>query len=275
MPPERTFAASDLLSSSFLGPWVRPPAGGVKRADTGFGVDRRQQIFVSLGNWYHAAKFMPHRPDLRDAILVCPTLKEAHKFALKHKANWRSDWQVVRHNVLVAGLAMMHLQRPEIGLAAATHPDIEVGLLPMRLPKSFVHDCFTRFNAWRSAPKVAVFGAESAPESVVGPRIAKLVSPLPTWTLVTSCNRRTPWMLHDWALYHFVPVEYHGSRTGRSGRDLAEDLVRSADQVVVFEQRRAKKFDRVIALAKAQKKRLALELYDTSAGDAGAQLPII
>jgi hypothetical protein len=276
MPAETSLAAADLLSTSFLGPWVRPPsAPGKARGNDDLAADRRQQVYLSIANWYHGAKFMPHRPDLRDSVLVCPSLKEAHKFALKHKAEWRGDWDLIRLNVLVSGLAMLHLQRPEIGLHAIELSQLQEGLQQMGLPKSFVRDCFARFEGWRTAPRLVVFGAEGAPDSVVSPRIAKLVAPLPTWTLITTCGQRTAWRLHDWALYHFVPVEYHGSRTRRHSRDLSQELVQAADQVLVFEERRAKRFDRVIAFAKLHKKKLALELYDPATGSSKGQLSIV
>src|SRR5437868_854335 len=135
MPADTDLLATDLLASSFLGPRVRPPhAGGGERPADPLGADRRQQVYLSLAHWYHAAKFMPHRPQLRDAVLVCSSLREAHKFALKHKADWRGDWEMIRHNVLVSGLAMLHLQRPEMGLARADHARIEEGLRPMGAP---------------------------------------------------------------------------------------------------------------------------------------------
>lgn len=269
--------STDLLTSSFLGPYARP--AGVREAGqpaSGAVPPRRQQIYITLDHWFEAAKFMPHRPDLRDSVLLSPTITEANKFARKHQAHWRSDWKLVRTNIMVAGLAMLCLQRPEMGLRTQARTDLVAGLEPLGLPKAFVDGCLDRFEAWRVAPRISVFGAEVAPDEIVGSRIVKMVSPLPTWTLITTCHRRTAWRLHDWALVHYVPVEYHGTPEARQSRTLTEQLVAAADQVIVFEQRRAKRFDHVLALAKANKRKLALELYDApDAAGAVGQLPTV
>lgn len=153
--------------------------------------------------------------------------------------------------------------------------DLAAGMAPLGLPQSFVDGCLTRFEAWRTAPRIAVFGAEVAPDDIVGSRLVKMVSPLTTRTLVTTCHRRTAWRLHDWALVHFVPVEYHGGPGIRQSRTLVAAMVEAADQVVIVEQRRSKRFDHVIALGKARKRKLALELYDPPEHGAGGQLVII
>ena len=92
--------------------------------------------------------------------------------------------------------------------------------------------------------------------------MAKLVAPLPNWTLVTTCNRRTPWRVHDWALSHYIPVEYFGTPSERASRPLAVAVIAASDQVVVFEERRQKRFDHVLQTAKTLKRKIALELYD-------------
>lgn len=244
---------ADLLATAILGPWVKPAASP----------ERRQQVYLSLAHWYEGAKFMPHKPELRDSLLFSPSVKEARKFARKRQAEWRSDWTVTRHSVLVAGLAMMSIQRPDLELRAAPRRTIRAGLAPLELPERFVDACLDRFEVWRTSPRLSVFGADLAPDSIVGARLAKLVAPLPTWTLVTSCHRRTPWRVHDWALAHYVPVEYFGSTTERASRPLANSIVEASDQVIVFEQRRHKRLDHILQAAKSLKKKVVLELFDS------------
>lgn len=269
-------SSADLLTSSFLGPYARPAGSrGSGQLAAEIDVPRRQQVYITLAHWFEAAKFMPHRPDLRDSVLLSPSIAEANKFARKHQEHWRSDWKLVRMNVMVAGMAMLCLQRPELGLRNQPSKDLVAGMAPLGLPQSFVDGCMTKFEAWRSAPRIAIFGAEVAPDDIVGTRLVKIVSPLPTWTLVTTCHRRTAWRLHDWALVHYVPVAYHGTPATRQSRALVAAMVDAADQVVVFEQRRAKRFDHVIALAKASKRKMALELYDPPESGTGGQLAII
>jgi hypothetical protein len=254
---------SDLTATAILGPWVKPAAAAT----------RRQQVYLSLAHWYEAAKFMPHKPDLRDALLYSPSVKEAKKFARKRQKDWRSDWPVTRHSVLVAGMAMLSIQRPELELERAPLEAIRTGLAPLELPERFLDACLERFEIWRGSPRLCVFGADSAPDAVVGTRLAKLVSPLPTWTLVTSCHKRTAWRVHDWALAHYVPVSYLGSTSERPSRPLATAIIESSDQVLVFEQRRNKRFDHVLQTAKSLKKKVVLELFDGEDAPT-SQLPI-
>lgn len=252
--------ASDLLSTAILGPWVPP---------TKTAAARRQQVYLSLVHWYEAAKFMPHKPELRDAALFSPTIKEVRKFARTRQDIWRSDWPVTRHSVLIAGLGMLTLQRPDLDLRAASLATIKAGLEPMQLPERFVDTCLERFDLWRQAPRVCVFGADVAPASAVGARLSKLVAPMPNWTLVTTCNRRTPWRVHDWALAHYIPVHYLGTPSERASRPLAMAVIEASDQVVVFEERKQKRFDHVLQAAKSLKRKIALELYDSGAESAG------
>jgi hypothetical protein len=71
--------------------------------------------------------------------------------------------------------------------------------------------------------------------------------------------------VHDWALQQHVPVEYHGVPSGRASRHLARAVIEASDQVVVFEQRKHKRFDHVLQLAKGLKRKISLELYDIEA----------
>ena len=224
--------------------------------------DRRQQVYLSLAHWFEAAKFMPHRPDLREALLFSPSIKEARKFARKRQADWRPDWKGTRHSALIAGLGMLSVQCPAMDLRACDLEEIKAGLAPMAFPERFVDECLERFDTWRSSPRICVFGAELAPDQIVGARMAKLVAPMPNWTLVAPCHPRAPWRVHDWALIHYIPVEYFGTATDRASRRLAARLLEASDQVVVFEQRRQKRFDYVIQTAKSLKRKLSLELYD-------------
>ena len=169
---------------------------------------------------------------------------------------------MLRHNVLVCGMGMLHLQRPELQLATAVREEIAAGLTPLRFPKAFVQDCLTKFETWRTSPRIAVFGADQAPEQIVGTRIAKLVNPLPRWTLLVPGGRKAPWRLHDWALYHYVPVQYYTTPRGRHTRETVQAMVDAADHVIVFEAKLDKRHDQAIAFAKAAKRKLTLELYD-------------
>lgn len=256
MPP-----TTDLLSTAILGPWVKATGTAA----------RRQHVYLTLAHWYEGAKFMPHQPEMREALLFCPSIKEARKYARLRQAHWRPDWTVRRETALIAGLGLLALQRPELGLRTCEIAAIEAGLRPLALPARFVESVLLKFDAWRNAPRFATFGAATAPEAVVGAKLFKLVLPLPTWTLVTPCHRGAAWRVHDWALTHYVPVQYVGTPTDRANRAVAGQIVNSCDHVIVFEQRGNRMFDHVLQLAKQAKKMISLELY-TGQARSGGQL---
>lgn len=267
MQPSTDTLATELTATAFLGPYTRSPgvddaAGEPKSADAA----RQQRVFLTIGHWWHAAKFMPRNPQLRDVLVETASVVQAYNFAQSHKADWRTDWEVIRHNVLVCGLGMLAIQRPELGLYSAPLEAVADALAPLRLPKSFVRSCLPAFDTWRTGPRIAVFGADAPPDQVVSKRIAKIIEPLPAWTLVLPLSGRTAWRLHDWALYQFKPVQYFGTPGQRVGRKLSDAAVLAADHVVVFEQRGAKRFDHVIAQARSLKRKLSLELFDANDG---------
>jgi len=273
MQPSVATLATELTATSFLGPYTRLAGHDEPAGDSAGEAARIQRVFLSIAHWWHAAKFMPRHPQHRDMLMEAASVVQAYNYAQKNKAHWRTDWEVMRHNVLLCGLGMLAIQRPELGLTSAPLDAIAEGLAPLRLPKSFVRTCLPAFDTWRSGPRIAVFGADAPSDQVVSKRIAKIIDPLPSWTLILPVSGRTPWRLHDWALYQFKPVQYFGAPGKRLGRKLGDDAVLAADQVVVFEQKGAKRFDHVIALARSKKRKLWLELFDAD-GSATRQMTI-
>lgn len=218
-------------------------------------------VYTTLLHWYEAAKFMPHKPDFRDRILNAPTPKEVRKFSRMHREHWRGDWNLVRPSVLILGLALISEQCPTLGLKDAALADIRVGLDDLGLPPRFVDACLERFDAWRNGPRIALFGATSAPDTVVGSKLSKLVEPFATWTLVTTCNTKSAWKVHDWCLQHYIPVSYVGTPTDRTSKNLTASIVSAADQIIVFENRGSRRQDTALHLARKSGKKVALELY--------------
>lgn len=241
----------DLLKTSFFGPWV--PAPETKK--------RMQHHYLSIAHWYEGAKFMPSRPDLRDAVLHCPSAKEARKFTKARQSVWRSDWSLVRHSVLVAGLGFLSLDRPDLKLTELPVNALVELLKELKVPVSFLSDCVVRFQTWGQGPRISTFGAATAPDGVVGKKLSKVVQNKPTWTLVSLCNTQSAWRVHDWALANYVPVKYVGNPTLRSSASVLNSLLENTDQLVVFELKGGKKADTIIQKAKAKKVSVTLELY--------------
>jgi hypothetical protein len=242
---------TDLMKSSFFGPWV--PVPGSK--------NRIQHHYLSIAHWYESAKFMPARPDLRDAVLHCPTSKEARKFAKARQSAWRSDWSLVRHSALVAGLGFLSLDRPDLTLGEIPGDSLVELLKALKAPVSFLTDCVVRFQSWGQGPRISTFGAVTAPDGIVGKKLSKVVQNKPTWTLVSLCNNQTAWRVHDWALSHYVPVKYVGHSKLRTSASVLNALLENTDQLVVFELKGGKKADVIIQKARAKKVSVTLELY--------------
>jgi len=242
---------NNILRAAFFGPWV-PQSGSTNRT---------RHLYPSLAHWYESAKFMPARPDLRDAILFCPTLKEVRKFAKKHQSLWRNDWNLIRHSVLIAGLGFLDLDRPDLGLRERDMSSVADALDAMQIPRRFLAACLERFHQWASGPVIGTYGANTAPESVVGKKMSRIVQANPSWTLVSLCNSKTAWRLHDWALAQYVPVRYIGTPQSRTTSSLIDDLIETSQQMIIFEVRGGKNSDGVIQKTKALKRVCTLELY--------------
>lgn len=241
----------DLLKASFFGPWVPIPGTKV----------RTQHHYLSIAHWFESAKFMPARPDLRDAVLHCPSAKEARKFSKARQSAWRSDWSLVRHSVLVAGLGFLSIDRPDLKLLELPGDELVELLKALRVPVSFLTDCVVRFQAWGRGPRISTFGAGTAPDGIVGKKLSKVIQNKPTWTLVSLCNNQTAWRVHDWALANYVPVKYVGQSKLRTSAAVINAQIENSDQLVVFELKGGKKADTIIQKARAKKVSVTLELY--------------
>lgn len=212
---------------------------------------------------------MPAHPDMRDGVAFSPTVKEARKYSKARQPSWRSDWNLIRHRVLIAGLGFLALDRPDLELAKWSKKDLMEEFAEMKLPDRFLDACIEEFFAWAAGPKIATYGAEKAPEGIVGRKMSTVVKNKPTWTLVTFCNGKTSWRLHDWALSMYIPILYIGTTKSRSTSSLVDSLLDSSDQLVVFEVKGGRGSDTVIQKARAQKLPLTLELFlpdDQSSG---------
>ena len=241
----------NLLRESFFGPWV--PIPGKK--------GRVRHHHMSLAHWFECQKFMPARPDLRDSILCCPSVKEARKFSKARQQHWRSDWNLIRHLVLTSGLGFLTLDRPDLGLNKEMSVELLDSLLETKLPPRFLEQCIDRYKVWLDGPHIGTYGANTAPEGVVGRKMAKTVQAKPSWTLVSLCNKNASWRLHDWALAQHVPIQYIGTEVSRLTNSLIEQLVQESTQMVVFEVKGGNGSDSVIARSRATKTPVSLELY--------------
>lgn len=197
-----------------------------------------------------------------EAIIFSPSVKEAKRLTRLNKNACRSDWNLISHAVFSCALSTLSLQRPQFDLVNANLTDIAKSLSSTGLSSNFIATSLLRFDQWRKGPKVCFIGADLAPEETVGKKVSKTVASVGTWTLVSTNNGRTSWKLHDWALAHYVPIEYVGTPTERMGRSLYHAMIEASTQVVVFEKRGDRRHDAPLRKAKELGRKLTLELYD-------------
>lgn len=241
----------DLLRTAFFGPWVPQPGKN----------ERVRHHYMSLAHWYECAKFMPAHPELRDGVLFCPTAKEARKFAKARQAQWHANWNLVRHQVLIAGLGFLSIDRPDLDLANWPDEKLQQQLASLKLPDWWTALCITKFKEWATGPRIGTYGAHTAPSGIVGKKMSKVVQNKPTWTLVSLCNSKAAWKLHDWSLSLYIPVQYVGTPQSRNTSTLLDEMVSASDQLVVFEVKGGKNADGIIKRARGARVTLTLELY--------------
>lgn len=253
----------ELLNTAIIGPWVQHNHRiGDPNLAAAAPPLRQQFIYPTLAHWIEASKVLPSRMDLLESIVFSPTIKEAQRVTRMNKAACRTDWNLISHSVFTRALATLCLQRPQFDLPNANPDHIVKALEETQLSPSFISTCLIRFAQWTKGPRVSFIGADLAPEDVVGKRASKTVPNVGIWTLLSTCNGRTSWRLHDWALAHYVPIEYVGSPDDRMSRRIYQSLISKSTHVVVFEKRGDRRHDTPLRMAKEADVKLNLELFD-------------
>lgn len=233
---------------------------------------RTRHLYTTLAHWFDSHRFLPHRPDLHDLVLDLPTKREREKFLRSHQRFQRTDWMLVRHSTLVVGVATLLLDRyPTEVLEGIPLDGIEAALEHTGCPAKFIKECVPKLEAWLQGPAVSVLGASEAPSVMVGRRMdKKLTPPLPLWTLVSTCNRRASWNVHDWALTHHVPIVYVGKADDRQSRRLSQALIERSTHLICFDKRDNRQHERWTSLAKSLGKKVSVDYWDADAEAEGS-----
>jgi hypothetical protein len=218
--------------------------------------------FLSLAHWFEAEKFRAFHRELFDQVMLCPSAREARRFAKAHQALWRGDWLGVRSRALACG--MLYAARAE---AMSTRwlggaEDIARELAPLGLPARFLLGSCNEFVRLRDAPRFVFLGAEAAPPDVVGRRVNAVHKRAErAWTLACWTGRHGSWRIHDWAVAQHVPIMYVGADRNRLGLAGVEQLRSIHTNAVVFERRKGKAMDTVIRALRTAKLSVELDLY--------------
>jgi hypothetical protein len=230
---------------------------------------RRRDHFASLTHWCESAKFDPYlNPDLIQAVLLMPSSKEALKFTRRWCAQVRTDWALIKTKVVLQGLMQMHVDLPDLDLpsTAARHGLTEL-IEEMGWSSSSTQYLIKSFKNLASAPRIAVLGERSSTPHEVGRRLTALNAKANShWSLVHWCGRHSSWRTHDWADQARLGIRYLGADDDRLTEQACERIVLSVDQLLIFDRRGSKHFDRLVRIAKGADIQVQM-VYATTAPD--------
>lgn len=225
-------------------------------------VRQAPSAFISLAHWFEAEKFRAFHRELFDEVMLCPTVRDAKKFATKNKANWRGDWLGLRLRALACGMHYAYLADPTPERWKGTPESIASMLAPFEFPEKFVLGASMAFVGLRDAGTVSILGASTAPSDVVGKRINQVHKRADRlWKLLHWQGRHGCWKVHDWALSQYVPIQYAGADDARLNDEAITMLRNRAQNIVVFEARGGKRMDATIRALRLAKAPMELDLY--------------
>ena len=223
---------------------------GPARKDPYSGANRRRQHYMSLVHWMEWHKLDAAGLDeIRSETLLMPSIKEVVKFSKANKAKWRTDWSLVRTEVLLQGLAMMRFEHPQSQIwddLVLRREMLELGFSPLH-----VENIAAMHQHRQEASKVVFLGASQAPNEEVNRRIRNLQKRMSgRWQLAHWMGRHASWSVHDWADANRMGISYLDSHSGRlTGKSLAS-LAQMADHFILFEKRGSRSMDGIAAAIK-------------------------
>jgi len=214
---------------------------------------RTRDHFTSLTHWCEAAKFDPYSDlDLVQATLLMPSEKEVLKFTRRWSSKVRTDWALIKSKVVLQGLMQMHIDLLDLDLPTTA---AKLGLLEqlegMGWSPSSAQYLLKAFATLAVAPRIAVLGERSSSPNEVGRRLTAINAKANgIWSLVHWRGRHASWGTHDWADQARVGIRYLGNDDDRLTEQACERLVLSIDQLLVFDRRGSKNFERLVRIAK-------------------------
>ena len=225
----------------------------------------QRAAFTSLGHWFEAEKFRAFQPDLFQAVMMSPTVKEARKLATKNKGAWRGDWRAVRPRALACGMVYASWADGGSVRWSGSPEQLVATMGPLEFEPNLALTAAKEFVALRDAQRIAFLGANMAPPEVVGKRMHVVHKRVDrAWTLLHWEGRRGCWLVHDWAVMQYVPVLYLGETDMRLNDSSVEAIIAKSQRVVVFEARGGRALDAVIKKLKSASVAVELDLFSAS-----------
>lgn len=223
---------------------------GPARKDPYSGANRRRQHYMSLVHWMEWHKLDAAGLDeMRSETLLMPSIKEVVKFSKANKPKWRTDWALVRTEIMLQGLAMMRLEHPQSPIWDPLVLRSE--MLKLDLSPLHVDNLAAMHLHRQGGSKVAFLGASQAPNEEVNRRIRNLQKRMSgCWQLAHWMGRHASWSVHDWADANRMGIAYLDSESGRlTGKSLAS-LTQMADHFILFEKRGSRSMEGIAAAIK-------------------------
>ena len=223
--------------------------------------------FASLHHFVECAKFGDGLPELREAAMLMPSVKEVVKFSKAHRDHWRSDWALIRSKVILQGLALLQHQHPDHPIWMERTATLTSDLSALGLSEVVAESIAGAHMVQMSGAYVAVLGASAVPSEEVSKRVKNLHKRTGgQWQLLHWQGRHASWAVHDWAVAHRMPVKYTGVDGARLSAGALEALLTAAHQFIIFEERGGRGMDGIIATVKRAGKPCEVALWSKNSG---------
>lgn len=202
--------------------------------------------FLTLTHWVEASKFdLGLHSHVVEELLLMPGEHDARKFSRKNTALWRTDWQLIRAQVIRLGVAYCCLHRQH---NAANLKPLVAEIARNGLSEMMALDLCKQGAAMSLVPKVCILATTGVPLIALNRRMRLINKRFDgAWSLVHWQGRGQCDAVHQWAFNANLPILYVGGVDQRISGPAAAPLREAADFYYVFEKKKEKKSERAIA----------------------------
>lgn len=224
-------------------------------------------VAPSLLHHYESEKFRGVDESMRLHALEAPSVKQLRKFTRKNQKKWRSDWRLVRGNVLRAGMAMQaaHSQTAKRNLIEAFHQSIEIsGIKSLAgLPGPFVSTEIQRFmqsrrEGGRTLERLGVIALNGCvPDDIFDRLSAMYANALPFSALIYSGLDGDP-AVELWCAQNAVPIRRVCSELRRFREKEAAILIKDTTTLVTCMPESRTSCQAILKMANKRRPRLRI-----------------
>jgi hypothetical protein len=221
--------------------------------------------FLSIVHFFEAEKFRGFHPELFEAVMHCPSLRELSKLTKRNQAKWRDDWSGIRGRVLVCAMRYASWADPNPERWTTQPEVLAAELETLGFPAKFCAAAVTEFQRLNENPVWNFLGVDKAPPDSIGKRVNDIHRKTGrAWTINHWLGRHTSWRLHEWALSQYVPMRYFGAPDARLTPELIQSIAQQSTHTCIFEAKGGKTMDAEIRQLRALKVSLEMEFFQPS-----------